>query len=58
MADYYNGKLIDVGLAEQFGIELEFNVLIPEPKVERKFCFLPKPKESLHEAKFTMLNVQ
>ena len=58
MGDYFNGKLIDVGIADQFGVELEFDINIPEPQVDKKFCFIPKSKQKLYDAKITMLNVQ
>ena len=31
MTEYYKGKLLDTGLAEEFGLELEFNTKLPNP---------------------------
>lgn len=57
MSEYFKTKNLELGNAEQFGVELEFDVDLPEPNVDRKFCFLPKLLEKQYDAKFTLLNM-
>lgn len=56
MAEYYKGKFLDMGLAEEFGLELEFDTELMKPYQERKFCLIPNNQNQLHGAKLTMLN--
>lgn len=56
MAEYYKGKFLDMGLAEEFGLELEFDVSLPNPTLQRKFCILPSKNNQLHKPKLTLLN--